>query len=290
MNFSDIFFTPFSDFLFMKRALAGILALSLGSAPIGVFLMLRRMSLAGDAIAHAILPGTALAYLFAGLSLSAMTIGGFLAGILIALLAGVVARYSLAKEDTSLAVFYLVSLALGVLLIALRKSPVDLFHILFGNLLALDENALLLIASFSSFSLICLFLGLRVFVLECLDAPFLTRVSVFGQLSYFVFLVLVVLNLMSGFHALGTLLSVGMMIMPAAAARFWVKHIAPLIFVSILIAFLGGNIGLLLSWHFDLASGPAIILVLGGFYFLSLFIAPFGPIISRLRPKKHFQG
>ena len=94
--------SPFIEFGFMRRALAGCLALSLGATPIGVFLMLRRMSLAGDAISHAILPGAAIGYLIAGLSLSAMTLGGLVAGIAVALLAGGVARNSVIKEDTSL--------------------------------------------------------------------------------------------------------------------------------------------------------------------------------------------
>ena len=138
---------PFIEFGFMRRALAGCLALSLGATPIGVFLMLRRMSLAGDAISHAILPGAAIGYLIAGLSLSAMTMGGLVAGIAVALLAGGVARNSVIKEDTSLATFYLMSLSAGVLIISMRGSSVDLLHVLFGSVLALDDAALLLLAT-----------------------------------------------------------------------------------------------------------------------------------------------
>ncbi len=288
MNLTELFVTPFSDFLFMRRALAGIFALSLGAAPVGVFLMLRRMSLAGDAIAHAILPGAAIAYLFFGLSLSFMTLGGLLAGLTVALLAGFVARYSLAKEDSSLAVFYLISLALGVLLISLRQSPIDLFHILFGSILALDEAALLLLASFSTVSLLILFGGLRLFIVDSLDAKLLRRVSPLGNFTYYVFLILVVLNLVAGFHALGTLLAVGIMIIPAACARFWVKNIVPMLFVSMLIAFISGVLGLLISWHFDFPTGPTLILTLGCSYFASLLVAPFGPLMSHLRPRWHF--
>src|SRR6187399_3565545 len=102
---------PFTEFEFMRRALAAIIALSLGGAPIGVFLMLRRMSLVGDAMAHAILPGAAIGFLVSGLNLFAMTTGGLIAGFTVALLAGLVARNTELKEDASLATFYLVSLA-----------------------------------------------------------------------------------------------------------------------------------------------------------------------------------
>src|SRR6516225_8468227 len=116
----DILIAPFVDFDFMRRALVGALAIALGAAPIGVILMLRRMSLMGDAMAHAILPGAAVGFLLAGLNLFAMTLGGLVAGLVVALLAGAVARTTELKEDASLAAFFLVSLALGVTIVSAR--------------------------------------------------------------------------------------------------------------------------------------------------------------------------
>src|SRR5207344_2213521 len=104
----DALIAPFTEFEFMRRALAAVIALSLGGAPIGVFLMLRRMSLVGDAMAHAILPGAAIGFLLSGLNLFAMTTGGLIAGFTVAILAGAVARTTEMKEDASLATFYLV--------------------------------------------------------------------------------------------------------------------------------------------------------------------------------------
>ena len=125
---------PFADFGFMRRALLGCVAISVGATPVGgVFLMLRRMSLTGDAMAHAILPGAAVGYLVAGLSLGAMTIGGLVAGMAVALLAGFVSRATALREDASLAAFYLISLALGVVIVSVRGSNVDLMHVLFGD-------------------------------------------------------------------------------------------------------------------------------------------------------------
>src|SRR5205823_14532162 len=108
---------PFADFEFMRRALVGTFAIAFGAPPIGVFLMLRRMSLMGDAMAHAILPGAAVGFLLSGLSLFAMTAGGLVAGFVVALLAGLVARATELKEDASLAAFFLVSLAVGVTIV-----------------------------------------------------------------------------------------------------------------------------------------------------------------------------
>src|SRR3954447_189984 len=105
----DALVAPFADFEFMRRALVGTIALALGAAPVGIFLMLRRMSLVGDAMAHAILPGAAIGFLLAGLTLFAMPAGGIVAGVVVAVLTGIVARATELKEDASLAAFYLVS-------------------------------------------------------------------------------------------------------------------------------------------------------------------------------------
>ena len=281
--------SPFIEFSFMRRALAGCLALALGATPIGVFLMLRRMSLAGDAISHAILPGAAVGYLISGLSLSAMTIGGLVAGIAVALLAGGVARNSVIKEDTSLATFYLMSLSAGVLIISMRGSNVDLLHVLFGSVLALDDDALLLLASFASCSIVAIAAGLRLIVLECCDPTHLSRISRLSPLAHYGFMALVVINLIGGFHALGTLMAVGIMILPSAAARFWVDNIVPLILAAVLIAFAGSLCGLLLSYYVNLPAGPAIVLTLGAFYLLSMAVGPLGPWRSRRRPRWHFE-
>ncbi|MGO4834475.1 metal ABC transporter permease, partial [Rhizobiaceae sp. 2RAB30] len=122
----DFLIAPFVEFSFMQRALAGSLLLSLSSCPVGVFLMLRRMSLTGDAMAHAILPGAAAGFLLYGLQIVPMTIGGLIAGVIVALGAGAVSRFTVQKEDASMAAFYLISLALGVLIVSLRGSSVDL--------------------------------------------------------------------------------------------------------------------------------------------------------------------
>ena len=173
----DALVAPFADFAFMRRALVGTLALALGAGPVGVFLMLRRMSLVGDAMAHAILPGAALGYLVGGLSLGWMTAGGLVAGFAVALGAGAVARLTMLREDASLAAFYLVSLALGVTLVSLKGSNVDLLHVLFGTVLALDDAALVLLAAITTVTLVALALIYRPLVLECVDPGFLRSVS-----------------------------------------------------------------------------------------------------------------
>src|SRR5262245_58176417 len=168
----DAIVSPFVEFSFMRRALAGCLALSLGAPPIGVFLMLRRMSLMGDAMSHAVLPGVAIGYLIAGLSVFAMTIGGLVVGTAVALFAGVVARSTVLREDASLAAFYLLSLALGVMIVSVSGSSIDLLHVLFGTILALDDAALILIGAIATMTLVTIAVIYRPLVLECLDPMF----------------------------------------------------------------------------------------------------------------------
>lgn len=281
---------PFVDFDFMRRALVGASVLAVSAAPIGVFLMLRRMSLVGDAMAHAILPGAAVGYLIAGLSLSAMTLGGLVAGFAVALLAGLVARVTKLREDASLAAFYLMSLALGVTLISLRGSNIDLLHVLFGSVLALDDQALYLIGGVASITAVIFIIILRPLVMESIDPVFLRAVSRAGAPAHLAFLALAVLNLVGGFQALGTLLAVGIMMLPAIASRFWAQTLTGMIAVATGIGISATVAGLLISFHLGLASGPTIILIAGLLYVASIVVGPQGGLLASYLPQRHLEA
>src|SRR5215471_11034640 len=240
---------PFAEFEFMRRALVGSFALALGAPPVGVFLMLRRMSLIGDAMAHAILPGAAIGFLIAGLSLFAMAGGGLIAGFLIAFGAGLIARTTQLKEDAALAAFFLISLALGVTIVSIKGTNVDLLHFLFGSVLAIDDPTLILIVSITSLSLVILALIWRPLVIECVDPGYLRSVSRAGGPAHIAFLALVVMNLVGGFQALGTLLAVGIMMLPAVMARFWARDITAMMVIATVGGALSGFAGLLVSFH-----------------------------------------
>ena len=278
---------PFAAYGFMRRALVACLALALGSGPIGVFLVLRRMSLMGDAMSHAILPGAAIGFLAAGLSLWAMSAGGLVVGLAVALLAGLVSRATSIREDASLAGFYLISLALGVLLVSLKGSSIDLLHVLFGTILGVGDASLLLVAGIATVSLFTLALIYRPLVAECFDPVFLRALGAAGSRYHILFLALVVLNLVAGFQALGTLMAVGLMMLPAAAARFWAAEVWSLFLVAAGIAFASGYAGLLLSYHLNLPSGPAIILVAGIAYVGSILLGRRDGIVKRYFPAPH---
>ena len=287
---------PFVEFAFMRRALVATLALSLSAAPLGVFLTLRRMSLLGDALSHAVLPGVAIGFMVSGLSLVSMAVGGVAAGLLVAGIAGAVSRFTTLKEDASLAAIYLVALAAGITLIAGHGTQLDLLHILFGSALGVDHAGLLLVASVATASLLLLALMYRALVLETFDPIFFSaqhraggtgvRVKVPPWVWHQGFLSLVVVNLVAGFQTLGTLMAVGLMMLPAVSARLWHDALpAQLINASVQAALASAG-GLLLSYYWDTPSGPTIIGCAGLLYFASLLIAP-GGWLPRLRATQH---
>jgi zinc/manganese transport system permease protein len=286
----DLLIAPFVDFEFMRRALAGAIVIAIGGAPVGVFLMLRRMSLMGDTMAHAILPGAAIGFLLSGLNLFAMTAGGLIAGLAVALSAGAIARLTQLKEDAALAAFFLISLALGVTIVSMRGTNVDLLSFLFGSVLALDNETLLLMATITTISLVVFAVIWRPLVLESVDPGFLRSVSRTGGPAHIAFLTLVVMNLVAGFFALGTILSVGIMIVPAAIGRFWARDVSSMILVAIGAGIFSGIAGLVISFHAGTPSGPTIILVAGALYVFSVLVGRVGGVLPRLLPRRHLEA
>ena len=244
----ELLLAPFTEFAFMRRALAATLALALSAAPLGVFLTLRRMSLLGDALSHAILPGVALGFMFFGLSLTAM--------------------------------------ALGVTLSAHHGTRLDVLHILFGSALGVDAAGLYLVAGVSSLSLLALAGGYRGLVLESFDPQFLRALQRGSWCWQQGFLMLVVLNLVAGFQTLGTLMAVGLMMVPAVSARLWHDTLPAQLLNASAQAMVAGVAGLLLSYHLDTPSGPTIIGCAGALYAASLLVAP-GGWLPRLGARAH---
>ncbi|MEA9391878.1 metal ABC transporter permease [Acerihabitans sp. TG2] len=275
---------PFVSYGFMRRALVACCALSLSTTPLGVFLLLRRMSLVGDALSHAILPGVAVGYLLCGMSLMAMGIGGFIAGLLVAILSGLVTSQTALKEDASFAGFYLGSLALGVTLVSLHGSSVDLLHLLFGSILAVDINAISFVGIITTFTVLALALLYRALIIESFDVTFL-RVNRRGypKVIHALFLALVVLNLVAGFQILGTLMSVGLMMLPAVAARCWSGHLTTTLLLGVMIGLLSSLMGLLWSFYASLPAGPAIVLTASLCFFVSVLLGPRGGFMAALR-------
>ena len=264
------------DYAFMTRAFVATTVLSFSMTPIGVFLVLRRLSLAGEAMAHAIMPGIVIAFVVGGLTVGSMIIGGLTAGITVAALASLLARVTIIREDASLASLYLIALAVGIFILSAAGSAVPLKSFLFGSILGIDDESLALLVAIAMITLM-----FRPLLIETTDPSFHESQSKRpGFVSHW-FMLLVVLNLLGSFKALGTLMAVGMMVLPATAARYWVETMTGYVVVTFLFTLLSAWVGLIVSFYVPgVPSGPAIVLIAGTFFFFSVMFAPQGLYLS----------
>jgi len=262
---------------FMKRAVVATSVLSVSIAPVGAFLVLRRLSLAGEAMAHAIVPGIVIAFVAFGLSVMSMITGGMIAGVLVALGTSLLARRTLIREDASLASLYLIALALGIFILSAAGSAIPLKSFLFGSALGIGDDTLVLIGLTATITLISFAIILRPLIAATFDPLFFESQSSHSDLVHQWFMFLLVLNLLAAFKSLGTLMAVGLMILPATAARYWVSTVTHYLILTFGFALLSCWVGLILSFYLsDVPTGPAIVLVAGGLFFFSLIFAPLG--------------
>jgi zinc/manganese transport system permease protein len=290
VDLQEWFLSPFQNYLFMRRALAACIAIVLSSAPLGVLLIQRRMSLMGEALSHGTLPGIALAYLLWGMWLPTLTIGGAIAGLLVAFLSHFISQKTILKEDAAFSSLYMVALALGILILSLKEGSIRLVHLLFGNVLAVDTSSLVFMAIISTVSLIILAVIYRPLIYDCFDPLFMRSLKLPANFYNFVFLTLVVGNLVASYQALGTLMALGIMMIPAVTARLLSKRLTTIFLSSIVLALCSSYFGLLFSYYFNWPSGPTIILVASGSYFMAigyvLIKGAFYQCAERLLPDK----
>ena len=278
------------DFNFMRRALAGGIALAVVSAPLGVFLVIRRMSLTSEAMAHAILPGVAIGYIIGGLSLPIMAVGGLTAGVLVALLAAGLARFTAMREETTLAGLYLIALALGAIILAKGASQLDLLHILFGNLLALDDISVISLATLAAVVLVLIALLYRLLIIETVEPEFLSVTRAAPLWAGPIFLGLVAAVLVAGFQTMGTLMGASLMILPAAGARLWSERIDAIIAIATVAGVCSVITGLVVAVELDLPAGPSVALMAGVFFFFSALAGTRGGVLFRQNWLGHLEG
>jgi len=274
----------------LPMALAGGLALALGGAPLGVLLIARRMSLVGDALSHGILPGAALAYLIAGPDPVAMTLGALFAGFIVAGLSSLLARTKRMPEDAAFAVFYLSALALGVLILGRNAYAEVVFDLLFGAAKGLDATALLVSAGAATATLFALALFIRGFLAESADPVFMRASGLPGGLLHLLLMLLVALNLVAGFRAFGALMTVGLMMIPAAASRFWARSYIGQAGAAVLISALSSGTGLILAHRFGAEPGATMTLTAASLFTLSALVGSNNGLLQNLPGRTHLEG
>ena len=270
-------FAEMWDFAFMRRAFVATTVLSASVAPIGAFLVLRRLSLAGEAMAHAITPGIGSGFVTAGLSVVSLLVGGLVAGVGVAILTALLARKTILRSDASLASLYLIALAAGIFILSAAGSAVPLKSFLFGSILGIDDASMMLVGGVATVTLIAFTVLLRPLIVSTCDPIFFESQTRRPWLVDQGFMLLLVLNLLAAFKTLGTLMAVGLMILPATAARYWASTITGQLVLGFVFALASCWIGLTLSYLFpETPSGPAIVLVAGGFFLISALFGPLG--------------
>jgi zinc/manganese transport system permease protein len=215
-----------------------------------------------------VMPGAAVGFLYAGPSPEWLSLGGLASGLVVAALAGLITSER-ARRDAGLVAFYLVALSLGVVLVAWRGSNVDVMRVLFGTVLAIDQRALLQIATVSTVIVLAIAALYRPLAVGAFDPAFLRAVGKRAPYGA-VFPALVVLALVASFQAFGTLMAVGPVLLPAAAARCWGLGVAGSMALATGFGLAASVAGLLVSYHGNVPSGPAIVLAAGLLFGVSL--------------------
>jgi zinc/manganese transport system permease protein len=265
------------SFAFMRRAFVATTVLSASVAPVGAFLVLRRLSLAGEAMAHAITPGVVIGFVVAGLSVFSLLIGGLIAGVGVAILTALLARKTILRSDASLASLYLIALAVGIFILSAAGSAVPLKSFLFGSILGIDDASMVLVGAVATITLTAFAVLLRPLIVSTCDPIFFEARTKRPLLIEQAFMLLLVLNLLAAFKTLGTLMAVGLMILPATSARYWASTITGQLGLTFLFALASCWIGLTLSYLLpETPSGPAIVLTAGGFFMISALFGPLG--------------
>lgn len=269
--------TEMFSYAFMRRAFVVTTVLSASVAPVGAFLVLRRLSLAGEAMAHAITPGVVIGFVTAGLSVMSLLFGGLIAGLGVAVLTAYLARNTILRSDASLASLYLIALAIGIFILSAAGSAVPLKSFLFGSILGVDDASMILVGGVATVTLVTFALILRPLIMSTCDPVFFESQVKRPWIVEQGFMFLLVLNLLAAFKTLGTLMAVGLMILPATAARYWSGTITAQLGLGFIFSLLSCWLGLTLSYVLpETPSGPAIVLVAGAIFILSALLGPLG--------------
>jgi len=274
----------------LRTAAAGALCFAFGGAPLGVLLVARRMSLVGDAMSHALVPGVAIAYLLAGPNPLSLTLGALAAAVLVAGASSLFSRGGRLPEDASFAVFYLPALALGVLLLGREANAEAVQELLFGAAEALDAQGLVLAAIAATATLISLALFIRGFLAEGADPVFMRAMKARGWALHALLMMLVALNLVAGFRAFGALMTVGLMMIPAASARFWAQGYLGQAGVAVVMSMAASLIGLVIADRLDVQPGAVMTLVAAVLFGISAVAGTQRSLIQSLPGRAHLEG
>jgi manganese/iron transport system permease protein len=267
------------QYAFMQRALFEVVLMGLTCGLIGTYVVLRGMAFMGDAISHAIFPGIVIAFLLH----IGFFVGALISGVLTALLIGGVTRNRRVSEDSAIGVLFVGMFALGIVLIStVQGYTANLASFLFGDVLGVSEADVWASVGIGLLVLLALVLFQKELLLVAFDEDMAEAMGLPVWVINLGLLILIALTIVVSLQAVGNILVLAMLVTPAAAARLWTDRLLVMMGLSALFGALAGFAGLLVSYHTDLAAGGTIVLVITGWFLLSLLIAPRHGYLARL--------
>ena len=281
MTLKELFISPFS-YGFMQRGLVSALLLSISGGLLGSILVLRRLSLMGDALSHSVLPGMAVAWLIFGPSPVALFIGALIAGLLTALGSAALSRLTKVKEDAAFGSLFIVFFGAGVALLSRLPVRINLENFLFGSILSVSPSDIKLSLSVSALTVAVFIIARRGILLETFDPLFHRATGGKGGFIHALLLILTVLNLVAGMQTMGVVLSLGLFLLPAVTAYLWCETFLKLLLTACTLALISSFSGILISYYTGIASGACIVLCLGAIFIISVIFSPTHGVLSKL--------
>ena len=263
------------NYAFMQRALLALVLIGAVSGVMGAFVVTRGMAFLGDALAHTVLPGVAVAFLATGGAGGAVLLGGMVAGVLSAVGIGLLTRGRRLSEDTAIGVIFAGAFALGIGIISQSQNyAADLTHILIGEILAVDDTKLVLIVVIGALVLVALLLLYKELLLISFDPLLAQTLRLPGETLRIALLVLLALTIVIGVQAVGIVLVAALLVTPAATARFFVRRLHHMMLVAAGIAVFSNVVGMYIAWHGRVAASAAIVLTMTALFLLAYLFAP----------------
>ena len=265
------------NFHFLQNALITALVIGIVGGAVGCFIILRGMSLMGDAISHAVLPGVAISFI--------LGINFFIGAIVFGLLASTIITYiksnSIIKSDTAIGITFSSFLALGIILIGIANSSTDLFHILFGNILAVQDLDMWITIAVALLVLTTITIFFRPLLLTTFDPTLAKSIGVKVTFYHYLLMVILTLVAVTAMQSVGTILIVALLITPAATAYLYANSLKTMIFLSSGFGALASVLGLFIGYSFNIAAGSSIVLTSALLFLISFFIAPKQSVMNK---------
>ena len=267
------------EYHFLQNALMTAIVIGVVSGAVGCFIILRSMSLMGDAISHAVLPGVALSFIL-GIN---FFIGAIVFGLLASFIITFIKENSVIKGDTAIGITFSSFLALGVILIGLANSSTDLFHILFGNILAVQDSDMWLTLGVSGLVLLLIGLFFKELLLTSVDPVLAKTMGINVNFYHYLLMGMLTLVSVTAMQSVGTILIVAMLITPAATAYLFTSSLKSMMLLASTLGALTSVLGLFLGYSFNIAAGSSIVLTSTIIFLVSFFLSPKQTVVMKIQ-------